>query len=176
LSLAPPRHAETHSAVLVRPAEPADVALVHGLVGELTAYEKLDHELAVTKDDLAAALFCSAPKVFGEIAEVGGEPAGVAIWFYSFSTFRGRHGIWLEDLLVRPPLRRRGVGTALLARLAAHCRAQGLAWLEWSVLDWNQPSIRFYEKLGARLMHDWTICRLDAGALGALADIRKTRA
>jgi GNAT superfamily N-acetyltransferase len=157
------------SAILVRPAGPADLVLIHALVGELAAYEKLGHEVEATSADLAEALFCAAPKVFGEIAEVAGAPAGLAIWFYTFSTFRGRHGIWLEDLFVRPSYRRKGVGTALLASLAVRCRAEALARLEWSVLDWNAPSIRFYETLGTRLMSEWTICRLEGEALAALA-------
>jgi len=166
LSLEP--HPQAGSAVAVRPAGPEDLWLVHALVTELAAYEKLGHEVSATGADLAQALFCAAPKVFCEIAEVAGAPAGLVIWFYTFSTFRGRHGIWLEDLFVRPAYRRKGVGTALLAGLAARCRAETLARLEWSVLDWNTPSIRFYETLGTRLMSEWTICRLDGEALAAL--------
>lgn len=157
------------SAVSVRSAKPEDISLVHAFVAELAAYEKLGHEVTATSGDLAAALFCAAPKVACEIAELAGTPAGLAIWFYTFSTFRGRHGIWVEDLFVRPSFRRSGVGTALLASLAARCRAEGLARLEWSVLDWNTPSIRFYETLGASLMSEWTICRLEGEALDTLA-------
>ncbi len=156
------------SAVSVRPAKPEDLSLVHALVRELADYEKLGHEVTATPEDLAAALFRAQPRVTCEIADLAGAPAGLAIWFYTFSTFRGRHGIWLEDLFVRPSHRRFGVGTALLASLAARCRAEGLARLEWSVLEWNEPSIRFYEALGARRMHEWTICRLEGEALDTL--------
>lgn len=162
-------------AVVSRPARPADLALVHGFVTELAAYEKLGHEMVATPADLAAALFCATPRVHCEIAEHCGQPAGFAIWFYSFSTFRGRHGIWLEDLFVREAFRRRGIGTALLAGLARRCRTEGLARLEWSVLDWNAPSIRFYEMLGARLMNEWTNCRLEGDALLALASAVESR-
>ena len=160
------------SAIAVRPARPEDLGLIHELVRELAAYEKLGFEATVTGAELAEALFCAAPKVFCEIAEMAGAPAGLVIWFYTFSTFRDRHGIWLEDLFVRPPYRRKGVGTALLASLAARCRAEGLARLEWSVLDWNTPSIRFYETLGTRLMSEWTSCRLEGDALAGLAQAR----
>jgi GNAT superfamily N-acetyltransferase len=146
------------------------------LIAELAAYEKLGHEVTATTADLAAALFCMEPKVFCEIAEAAGEPAGLAIWFYSFSTFRGRHGIWLEDLVVREAFRRKGIGTALVAGLARRCLAEGLARLEWSVLDWNAPSIRFYETLGTRLMNDWTSCRIEGDALVALAGPQGARA
>jgi len=155
--------------VVIRPAQPADLTLVHRLVGELADYEKLGHEMEATSADLGAALFRPEPKIFCEIAEAAGEPAGLALWFYSFSSFRGRHGIWLEDLFVRPAFRRKGIGTALVAGLAERCRAEGLARLEWSVLDWNEPSIRFYETLGARLVSEWTYCRVEDGALGGLA-------
>ncbi len=160
---------EVTLAVAIRPARPEDLSLVHDLVGELAEYEKLGHELTATRADLAAALFRAEPRVFCEIAELEGEPAGLAIWFYAFSTFRGRHGIWLEDLFMRQAFRRQGIGTALLRALAARCRAEGLARLEWSVLDWNVPSIRFYETLGARLMNEWTSCRIDGDGLAALA-------
>lgn len=163
-------------AVVIRPAKPEDISLVHGLVAELAEYEKLGHEVTASSADLAAALFRAEPKVFCEIAELAGAPAGFAIWFYSFSTFRGRHGIWLEDLFVRQPFRRQGIGTALLAGLAARGLAEGLTRLEWSVLDWNAPSILFYETLGARLMSDWTSCRIEGDALVALAGPQRGRA
>jgi GNAT superfamily N-acetyltransferase len=162
-------------ALVIRQAAPEDLGLVHSLVEELAHYEKLGHEVCATRADLAAALFCETPKVTCEIAARDGEAAGFMIWFYTFSTFRGRHGIWLEDLFVRPAFRRSGVGTALIARLAARCRAEGLARLEWSVLDWNTPSIHFYETLGARLMQEWTNCRLEGQSLAALADPDRMR-
>jgi GNAT superfamily N-acetyltransferase len=106
--------------------------------------------------------------VFCELAEWDGEPAGFALWFYTFSTFKGRHGIYLEDIYVRPAHRGRGIGRALLARLARRCAAEDLGRLEWAVLNWNAPSIAFYERLGARPMSDWTIYRLAGDALGTL--------
>lgn len=168
-------HREAPSNVVIRSAGPADLELVLALVGELAEYEKLGHEVTATTPDLAAALFCAEPKVTCEIAEFAGQPAGLTIWFYTFSTFRGRHGIWLEDLFVRPAFRRKGIGKALLAGLAARCHAEGLARLEWSVLDWNEPSILFYETLGARLMSEWTNCRIEGDALVALAAGGETR-
>jgi len=163
-------------AIVIRPAQPEDLALVHDLVTELAEYEKLGREVTATSADLAAALFCAAPKVFCEIAEAASVPAGLAIWFYSFSTFRGRHGIWLEDLVVREAFRRKGIGTALVGGLARRCLAEGLARLEWSVLDWNEPSIRFYETLGTRLMTEWTSYRIEGDALVALAGPQRARA
>jgi GNAT superfamily N-acetyltransferase len=166
----PPRF----DSAIIRSAEPNDLDLVYALVRELAEYEKLQGEVTATKTDLAAALFCADPKVYCEIAEVGGRPAGFALWFYSFSTFRGRHGVWLEDLFVRPNFRRGGIGTALVARLAARCQAEGLGRLEWSVLDWNRPAIAFYETLGARLMSEWTNCRIEGEALLGLCAETKT--
>ncbi len=153
----------------IRPARPGDAALVLDLIGELAVYEKLAHEVDATEELIDAALFGPAPRVFCEIAELDGEPVGFALWFYSFSTFRGRHGIYLEDLFVRPEHRGRGVGKALMARLAARCVAENLPRFEWSVLDWNTPSIDVYKRLGAVLMDDWTRCRLSGEALAALA-------
>jgi GNAT superfamily N-acetyltransferase len=118
---------------------------------------------------ITAALFGPNPRVFCDIAEWEDEPAGFALWFYSFSTFRGRHGIYLEDLFVRPAFRGRGLGKALLARLARRCAEEGLARLEWGVLDWNEPSIAFYRSLGAIAMDGWTKNRLDGEALARLA-------
>jgi GNAT superfamily N-acetyltransferase len=170
------QHRDASSDVVIRPAQRDDLELVHALVGELADYEKLGHEVTATRSDLAAALFCAEPKVYCEIAEFAGKPAGLTIWFYTFSTFRGRHGIWLEDLFVRQAFRRKGIGKALLAGLAARCHAEGLARLEWSVLDWNEPSILFYEMLGARLMSEWTNCRIEGDALVSLASGSETHA
>jgi GNAT superfamily N-acetyltransferase len=140
---------QANAPLSIRPAAPADAALVFSLVRELAEYERLAAQVEASEADLAAALFAENPRVFADIAEWSGEPAGFALWFYSFSTFRGRHGLYLEDLFVRPALRGRGIGRALLRRLAARCRAERLARLEWSVLDWNEPALRFYRSLGA---------------------------
>jgi diamine N-acetyltransferase len=155
--------------IAIRPASPADAALILELVQALAEYEKLSHEAVATQDDLASALFTEHPRIFCEIAELDGEPVGFALWFYSYSTFQGRFGLYLEDLYVRPQARGRGAGKALLAHLARVCVAQGLGRFDWSVLKWNTPSIGFYESLGARLIDEWSGCRLDGAALTTLA-------
>jgi GNAT superfamily N-acetyltransferase len=157
------------ASIHIRPAAPADAELIFALVTELAAYEKLSAAVDATADSLAQALFNSAPRVFCDVASYDGETVGLAIWFYTFSTFRGRHGIWLEDLYVRPAFRGRGIGKALVARLAARCVGENLARLEWSVLDWNLPSIAFYKAMGAVMMDEWTNCRCEGDALHRLA-------
>ncbi len=156
--------------LLIRRARPDEAGLVFSLVRELAEYEKLLHEVEASEADMAAALFGPEPKVFCDIAEWDGKPAGFAIWFYTYSTFTGRHGIYLEDLFVRPALRGKGIGKALLVHLAKQCLANGWARLQWAVLDWNAPSIAFYKSLGAELMDEWTICRVSGPALSALAE------
>ncbi len=154
---------------IVRPARPEDAALILALIRELAAYERLLHECEATQADIAAALFGPEPRVFAEIAEWDGEPAGFALWFYNFSTFRGRHGIYLEDLFVRPAFRSHGIGQSLLRHLAQRCVREGLPRLEWWVLDWNEPALRFYRRIGARAMDEWTVQRVTGEALEALA-------
>lgn len=155
--------------VVVRASGPADAALICGFIRDLAEYEKLLHEAQATEADIASALFGERPRVFCDIAEADGAAVGFALWFYSFSTFRGRHGIYLEDLFVRPEARGLGAGKALLRALAKRCVDEGLARLEWSVLDWNAPAIGFYDGLGAAAMDEWTVRRLDGQALEALA-------
>jgi GNAT superfamily N-acetyltransferase len=157
-------------ALIIRRARPDEAALVLSLVRELAEYEKLLHEVEATEAGIAAALFGAHPLLFCEIAEWKGEPAGFAIWFVNFSTFSGRPGIYLEDLFVRPAQRGNGIGKALLAHLAKQCVANGWGRLQWAVLDWNTPSIEFYKSLGAVMMNEWTICRVDGAALTTLAD------
>ncbi|MCS6946627.1 MAG: GNAT family N-acetyltransferase [Steroidobacteraceae bacterium] len=152
----------------IAPATPADTELIAQLVRELADYERLAHEARAEAADFHAALFRPEPRVYCDIARWQREPAGFAVWYYSFSTFEGRHGLYLEDLFVRPPLRRRGIGTALLRHLAARCVREGLARFEWSVLNWNTPAIDFYRAVGARPMSDWTVWRLSGAALQAL--------
>lgn len=154
-----------HMTCHIRAATPADAALIFGLIHELAAYERLAHEVVATQAQTAQALFGPGARVFCDIAEWEGEPVGFALWFYSFSTFAGRHGIYLEDLFVRPAHRGKGLGKALLAHLAQRCGREGLARLEWSVLDWNTPSIDFYRAQGAELLDVWTRCRVSGEAL-----------
>ena len=149
----------------IRPAAPEDADLVCAYIRELAEYERLTHEAVATTDDIRAALFSAEPKAFCDLAEWGGEPAGFALWIYTFSTFLGRHGIYLEDLYVRPQLRGRGIGKGLLEGLARRCAAERLGRLEWAVLNWNTPSIAFYEALGAKPMNEWTVYRLTGDAL-----------
>src|SRR6478609_1102173 len=156
-------------ALTIRRARPGEAGLVLSLVRELAEYEKLLHEVEATEAMLDAALFGQSPLLFCEIAEWQGEPVGFAVWFVNYSTFSGRHGIYLEDLFVRPAQRGRGIGKALLAELARQCVANGWSRLQWAVLDWNTPSIEFYKSLGAELMDEWTGCRLTGPALTALA-------
>ena len=153
----------------VRAAVPADAPLIAELVRELAVYEKLEHEAVATPADFTAALFGPRPRAFCDIAEVGGEAVGLALWFYNFSTFTGRHGLYLEDLFVRPQARGAGAGRALLARLAKRCVDEGLGRLEWAVLDWNAPAIGFYRALGAVAMDAWTVNRVAGEALARLA-------
>ena len=153
----------------IRPATPADAPLILALIRELAEYEKLLHEVRTTEADVAAILFDASPRAFCDVAEADGEPVGFALWFYNVSTFEGRHGIYLEDLYVRPAARGIGAGKALLRRLAERCRDEGLARLEWSVLDWNAPAIAFYDGIGASAKAEWITRRLTGEALSALA-------
>jgi GNAT superfamily N-acetyltransferase len=156
--------------VTVRDARPADAPLIHALIHELADYERLAHECRASEADVRAILFGAAPRAFCDIAAVDGEPVGFALWFYNVSTFEGRHGIYLEDVFIRPAACGRGAGLALLRRLAHRCRDEGLARLEWMVLDWNAPSIAFYDRLGATTHSDWLRRRLSGDALARLAE------
>ena len=161
----------------VRPIRPADVPAVLGMVRELAAYEKAEHEAQMTEEQLLGALFGESPALFGHVATAagaaGGELAGFALWFLNFSTWRGTHGIYLEDLYVRPGHRGSGVGRELLRTLAELCVTRGLSRLEWSVLDWNTPSIEFYRAAGAVPMDGWTVFRLTGEALPRFASDRR---
>jgi GNAT superfamily N-acetyltransferase len=154
----------------IRPARAGEAPLVLQLIRELAEYEKLLHEVVATDEMMDAALFGPEPRAFCDIAEWDGQPVGLALWFYNFSTFEGRAGIYLEDLFVRPEMRGKGIGKALMIRLAIRCRDEGLARLEWSVLNWNTPSIEFYRQRGAELMDGWTTCRVSGDALVKLAE------
>jgi GNAT superfamily N-acetyltransferase len=156
------------SGLRIRPASKADGTLVYSFVRELAEYERLLDDVAATQADIDSALFGPNPRVFCDIGEWDGAAAGFALWFYNFSTFRGRHGIYLEDLFVRPVFRGKGIGKALLVNLAKRAVAENCARVEWSVLDWNEPSIKFYESLGAIPMEEWSIFRLTGDALRKL--------
>jgi GNAT superfamily N-acetyltransferase len=158
------------SKLTIRPARPSEAGLIAGLVLKLAEYEKLAHEAVASEADIARDLFGPEPKVFADIAEWQGEPAGFALWHYNYSTFRGRHGIYLEDLYVEPAFRGRGIGKALLVHLARRCVAEGLPRLQWSVLHWNTPSIEFYKSQGAVELSDWRGYRVSEDALRRLAE------
>jgi GNAT superfamily N-acetyltransferase len=151
----------------IRPARPEDVPVVLRLVRELAEYEKALDEVEMTEAQLADALFPeeATPALFAHVAEVDGEVVGMAVWVLSFSTWTGTHGIWLEDLYVSPRHRGLGLGQELLRTLAGVCVERGYHRLEWWVLDWNTPSIGFYESIGAVAQDEWTRFRLDGPAL-----------
>ncbi|MDE2378975.1 GNAT family N-acetyltransferase [Bradyrhizobium sp.] len=156
--------------LLIRAARPGEAGLVLSFVRELAEYEKLSHEVEATEAMIAEALFAEHPRLFGALAEWNGEAVGFAVWFVNFSTFSGRHGVYLEDLYVRPSHRGKGIGKALLSHVAKQCVATGGTRLQWAVLDWNAPSIAFYKSLGAVMMDDWTLCRVTGAALTRLAE------
>jgi GNAT superfamily N-acetyltransferase len=168
----PPSRVQPGTPWRVRPAAPDDVEQIDGLVRELAVYEREPDAVQATVDDFRAALFGPNPRVHCHVAEVSGPDgpviAGMALWFVSFSTWRGRHGIWLEDLFVQPEHRRLGLGRALLEALAQVCVERGYRRLEWWVLNWNTPAHDFYRSLGAEPQHDWTTWRVDADALTRL--------
>ncbi|MEU4192828.1 GNAT family N-acetyltransferase [Kribbella sp. NPDC026611] len=152
----------------VRRARPEDVPAIVSLVEGLAEYERARDECRLTTEQLSTALFGPAPAVFCHVAEHEGEIVGCAIWFLSFSTWRGVHGIYLEDLFVSPTARGTGLGKALLTTLAQECVANNYERLEWSVLDWNTSAIDFYKSLGARPQDEWTVYRLTDDALTKL--------
>ncbi|MDB5641263.1 MAG: family N-acetyltransferase [Hyphomicrobiales bacterium] len=156
---------------LVRAAREEDCALIFEMVRELADYERLTADVVGDADMLRDALFADTPRVFCDLAEGAGDHVvGFAMWFYTFSTFRGRHGVYVEDIFVRPKYRGHGFGRALLAHVARRCVAENCARLEWSVLDWNEPAIGFYRAQGAQMLDDWTMCRLSGESLWRVAD------
>jgi GNAT superfamily N-acetyltransferase len=159
---------------MIRPARRDDVPAIYQLIHDLAEYERSLPEVTATLADLHVSLFGPDPAVFAHVAEHEGEVAGFALWFLNYSTWTGRHGIYLEDLYVRPDLRGSGYGRQLLAELAALCLERGYARLEWWVLDWNEPARGFYDKLGAIRMDEWTVHRLAGAALAALAASRSS--
>jgi len=153
----------------IRRAVAADVPEILALIRELAIYERAEEEAKATPEQLLAVLFADQPTVFCEMLEVDGAVAGFALWFLNFSTWTGSYGIYLEDLFVRPEYRHRGYATELLQHLAQECVTQGYARFQWSVLDWNEPAISFYQSLGAVAMDEWTTYRLAGPALSAFA-------
>ncbi|MFF8986267.1 GNAT family N-acetyltransferase [Streptomyces globisporus] len=158
---------------MIRIATPDDIPVLHALVRELAAYEKALDEVVASEEQLTEALFGDRPAAYAHVATADddsgdGDVVGFALWFLNFSTWRGVHGIYLEDLYVRPERRGGGHGKALLTELARICVERGYERLEWSVLNWNAPSIAFYESLGARPQDEWTVYRLTDGALASL--------
>ena len=155
---------DIHNAT-IREAQPSDVPVILGMIRELAEYERLLHMVVATEESLPRSLFGSRPYAEALLAEVGGEAVGFALYFHNFSTFLGKPGLYLEDLFVKPAFRGRGIGKALLSRVARIAVERDCGRMEWSVLDWNEPSIRFYESLGAKPLDDWTIFRLTGDAL-----------
>jgi GNAT superfamily N-acetyltransferase len=153
----------------IEPAQPADVAEIVALVRELAAYERLLDQVRLAPEDLQRHLFGPRPYAEAVVARVGDEAVGFALWFHNYSTFEGRPGLYLEDLFVRPARRGCGHGAALLRYLARIAVERGCARFEWAVLDWNEPAIAFYRRLGAVAMDEWTIQRVSGDALRALA-------
>ena len=154
--------------ISIRPATAADLPLIAQLIRDLAEYERLAHEVRFDDEVLRAKLFGPRPYAEVVIGQIDGKAQGFALFFHNFSTFEGRPGIYLEDLFVRPEARGSGLGKALLSHLAALAVERDCARLEWSVLDWNEPAIGFYKKLGAWLMDEWTVMRVDGDALAQL--------
>jgi GNAT superfamily N-acetyltransferase len=155
---------------MIRPARPEDIPAIHQMIRDLASYERSLHEVTAAEDDLRAALLAARPSLFAHVADEDGQPVGFALWFLSYSTWLGRHGIYLEDLYVKPERRGQGHGRALLAELARICVERGYGRLDWSVLDWNSPARRFYDSLGAVTVDEWVIYRLTGASLRALAE------
>lgn len=153
----------------VRNAVKGDGPVILQFIRDLAAYEKLADDVVATVADIDRTLFGANPKAFALIAEWDGKPCGLALYFFNFSTFLGKHGVYLEDLFVPENFRGKGIGKALLVRLAQIARENDCGRLEWSVLDWNAPSIAFYKSLGAVPMDEWTVYRLTGEALSKLA-------
>lgn len=153
----------------IRPATVADTDEILALIYELAVYEKAPDDAKATREQIIEGFFGDAPKVFCEIVEVDGAIAGLAIWFLNYSTWQGKHGIYLEDLFIRPQYRGKGYGKALLKHLAAICEQRGYGRFQWWVLNWNTPAIEFYKSLGAKAMSDWTVYRVSEDDLTKLA-------
>ena len=154
----------------IRPARRDEVGIVLQLIHDLAVYEKAPNEVEATEKELLETIFSNDPKVFCDLVEVDGEIAGMAIWFLNYSTWQGKHGIYLEDLFIKPEYRGRGYGKALLKHLAKICDDKGYGRFQWWVLDWNSPAIEFYRSLGAVAMDEWTVYRVSGQALKDLGN------
>ena len=154
----------------IRPAKIQEVGEVLQLIQDLAIYEKAPEQVEASKEDLLNTIFASDPRVFCDLVEVDGQIAGMAIWFLNYSTWQAKHGIYLEDLFIKPEYRGRGYGKALLKHLAKICDEKGYGRLQWWVLDWNSPAIEFYKSLGAEAMDEWTVYRTSGNALKDLGN------
>ena len=153
---------------MIRPARKEEVGIVLQLIHDLAHYEKAPNEVEATEKELLATIFIDNPKVFCDVVDVDGEIVGMAIWFLNYSTWQGKHGIYLEDLFIKPEFRGHGYGKALLKHLAKICDEKGYGRFQWWVLDWNSPAIEFYRSLGAVAMDEWTVYRVSGNALKEL--------
>ena len=165
--------ASSASSLSIRPALAEDVPAILQMVRELASYENLLDEVTATPTRMRKALFGSSPQAHAILAECGKEPVGMAVFFFNFSTFQARPGLYLEDLYVKEAFRRRGYGERMLRYLAKVAAQNGCGRFEWAVLDWNLPAIRFYEKMGAEVLKEWRMCRVSGPSLPALAALPK---
>jgi len=154
----------------IRPAKSEEVGEVLQLIQDLATYEKAPEQVEASKEDLLNTIFAKEPRVFCDLVEVDGQIAGIAIWFLNYSTWQAKHGIYLEDLYIKPEFRARGYGKALLKHLAQICDKEGYGRLQWWVLDWNSPAIEFYKSFGAEAMDEWTVYRTSGQALKDLGN------
>ena len=154
----------------IRKAQPADVDEIHCLLMELAVYEKIDHLVESNVNSTQRALFGETPSAEALVAEIGKSLIATAIYFYNYSTFMGRQGLYLEDIYVKPDFRGQGVGKSLLIELAGIASARGCVRMEWAVLDWNTRAIDFYRKIGAKLLPDWRLVRLSGNEIETLAN------
>ena len=154
----------------IRPAKREEVGEVLQLIQDLATYEKAPDQVEASEDDLLNTIFAKEPRVFCDLVEVDGQIAGIAIWFLNYSTWQAKHGIYLEDLYIKPEFRARGYGKALLKHLAQICDKEGYGRLQWWVLDWNSPAIEFYKSFGAEAMDEWTVYRTSGQALKNLGN------
>jgi GNAT superfamily N-acetyltransferase len=154
----------------IRPAKREEVGEVLQLIQDLATYEKAPDQVEASRDDLLNTIFAKEPRVFCDLVEVDGQIAGMAIWFLNYSTWQAKHGIYLEDLYIKPEFRAKGYGKALLKHLAQICDKEGYGRLQWWVLDWNSPAIEFYKSFGAEAMDEWTVYRTSGQALKDLGN------